>query len=83
MDKSRLKKTFLSGTATGSLVTIAMLGFIAGTTVSCKSSADATAEVASAEKHACKGMNACKGHGNCASGAFRRRRQRWRWRVRH
>lgn len=53
-----------------SLVTLAMGGLLLGsaatTLTSCKS--DSHAAATAAEKHACKGMNSCKGNGGCNSG---------------
>ena len=66
MDTRRLRKHLSSAPATGSLVAMAMLGVIAGTSAGCKSQ-DRYESVSSADKHACKGLNACKGQGGCAT----------------
>lgn len=48
-----------------SFVVAAVAAFVAGSTLqSCKSSHHDSVSI---EKHACKGMNSCKGQGGCAT----------------
>ncbi|HKE00364.1 MAG TPA: hypothetical protein VKE69_05090 [Planctomycetota bacterium] len=53
----------------GTLVAAAAAGILgAGVTLSCKSESSGGAQASAMDKHACKGMNACAGKGNCKSG---------------
>lgn len=50
------------------VLALAVGGLVLGTTSGCKSDKGDTVEMHSSAKHACKGMNMCKGQGGCASG---------------
>jgi hypothetical protein len=56
--------------STTGLLAAAVTGLFLGSTTGCSSTdtPPTSAEKASAEKHACKGMNDCAGQGGCASG---------------
>ncbi len=57
-----------AGVAGANILAIAVGGMLAGATVGC-SSMGSSAEASEGARHACKGMNACKGQGGCGSSA--------------
>jgi hypothetical protein len=54
--------------ASGALVAFAVTGLLAGFSMSCASDSQKM-ELKDADKHACKGMNACQGKGGCKTDA--------------
>ncbi len=60
MDNGKTRRDF------NKLAALAMGGVLAGATFGCKSNGEGGD--GGGEKHACKGLNNCKGHGGCASG---------------